>query len=155
MGGVKQSGRFRQVWSDQRHLRQQSLTQGLHRRGRQQRIAAFRQHDGIQHHIGHPVARQPLGHGFHNIGLRQHADFGGIDAHIAEYRIELRRHKVRFNTIDRLHAAGILRHQGGDRRAAIGSQRGEGFQIGLDTGPAAGIGAGDGQGVDAFHPCTS
>jgi hydroxymethylpyrimidine/phosphomethylpyrimidine kinase len=28
MGGVKQGGRFRQVWSDQRHLRQQSLTQG-------------------------------------------------------------------------------------------------------------------------------
>ena len=131
------------------------MTQGLHRRSRQQRIAAFRQHDGIQHHVGHPVARQPLGHGFHNIGLRQHADFGGIDTHIAEHRVELRGHKIRFDAIDRLHAAGILRHQGGDHRAAIGPQRGEGFQIGLDTGPTAGIGAGDGQGVDAFHPCTS
>ncbi|MNG92917.1 hypothetical protein D3C79_518630 [compost metagenome] len=97
---------------------------------------------------------QAFGHRLHDIGVGQHADLGAVDAHVAEYRIQLGGDKRRIDVIYRLHATGILRHQRGDHGSAVSPQGRKGFQIGLDAGAAARIGAGDGQSVNPFH-CSS
>ncbi|MNT93475.1 hypothetical protein D3C72_2349580 [compost metagenome] len=81
---------------------------------------------------------------FHDIRLCQHADFGGINANIAEHRVQLGTDKIRFDTIHRLHAARILRHQCGNDRAAIRPKGGEGFQIRLNPGATTRISASNG-----------
>ena len=43
------------------------------------------------------------------------------------------------------HAAGVLRGQGRECAQAVDPVGGERLEVGLDAGPAAGIGAGDGQ----------
>ena len=51
---------------------------------------------------------------------------------------EIRRHRQHAE-----HAARILGGQGGDRRRGIAAERGDGLDVRLDAGAAAGIGAGD------------
>ena len=42
-------------------------------------------------------------------------------------------------------ALGVLGREGGDDGHAVTADGGDGFEIGLDTGPATAVGAGDGQ----------
>ena len=152
---AQQRGGFRKIGRDERYLRQQLIAQRLDGGGGEQRIAAFCQHDGIQHHVLHLIALKPFGHRFYNVRFGQHADLGGINTHVAEHRIQLRGNKIWLDAVDRLHAARVLRHQRGNHRAAVRAQRREGFQVCLDTRAAAGIGAGNGQGVNPLHACSS
>jgi hypothetical protein len=43
------------------------------------------------------------------------------------------------------HATRVLRGERGNRAQAVHAVRGEGFEISLDAGAAAGVGAGDGE----------
>jgi len=48
-------------------------------------------------------------------------------------------------------AGGVLRGDGGDGGHAVDAEDGEGFEIGLEAGAAAGIGAGDGECGEHFY----
>ena len=53
--------------------------------------------------------------------------------------------KIRRHRVNALHALGVLRRQGGDRRHAVATERGDGLHVGLNARAAAAVGAGNGQ----------
>ena len=75
----------------------------------------------------------------------QHPDLAGADRKILEQGIDLRIEKRRRWRVDGADAARVLRGQGGDGGQAVHAMCGEGLEIGLNAGAAAGIGAGNAQ----------
>src|SRR5690606_23057413 len=64
---------------------------------------------------------------------------------VVEQGVDLRAEEVRRRVVDRRHAARVLRGERRDHADAVGSQRHEGLQVGLDAGAAARVRAGDGK----------
>ena len=141
---LQQGGGFRQIRGDDQRLRHQHIAQDLDRFGREQPVAGRRDHHRIEHDLALVVTFEPRRHRFDHRRLRQHADLDRADIEIGKHRIDLRGDEVRRHVVDRGDALGILRGQRRDHRGAIDAERGEGFQIGLDAGAAAGIRARDG-----------
>ena len=83
---------------------------------------------------------------------RHHADLDRADLEIGKNRVDLRGDEFRRHVVDRGHALGVLRGQGGDHRGAVDAKRGERLEVGLDAGAAAGIGARQGD-RDRRHRC--
>lgn len=88
---------------------------------------------------------QRVGHGIDQLGGGQHAEFDGADAEIVEAGIDLRAQEFGGRCMDRGDAARVLGRQRGNRGQSVHAMRGEGLEVGLDAGAAAGIGAGDRQ----------
>ncbi len=91
------------------------------------------------------MAREARRHRFDRRGARQHADLDGANRKIGEYRVHLRQDEVARHVADRRHALRVLRGQRGDDAGAIDAERREGFEIRLDAGAAARVGARDGE----------
>ena len=98
------------------------------------------------------MALEAGGHRLDRGGLRQHADLHRIDVEIGEHRVDLRGDEIGRHVVDAGDALGVLRGQRRDHRGAIDAERGEGLQVGLDAGAAAGIRAGDGDGDRGHAP---
>ena len=77
--------------------------------------------------------------------LRYHADFDGIRIYIGKYAVHLGSYELRGNVEYSVYAGGVLGGQRGDDAAGIHAMYCYGFDIGLDTGPSAWIGAGYGK----------
>ncbi len=113
----------------------------------QQMMAALRHHHRIQHDVAHPMMPQTLCDRRGNLRCRHHADLNRIDPHVGEYRVDLFGDESRVDGLKGSHTLRVLRRQRGDNRHAIGTERGECLQVGLDAGAAAWIRAGDGKDI--------
>jgi hypothetical protein len=77
----------------------------------------------------------------------QHADLGGIDAHIGKQGVELQPHERRIDRTDAGHSLGVLRGERGDHAAAMRAVRGKGAQVGEQSGATGRVDTGDRQDV--------
>ena len=73
----------------------------------------------------------------------EHADLDGVDADVVGHRPHLLDDRFGRKRVDAGHRHGVLGGHGGDRRHAVHPAARESLQVGLDAGPAAGVGAGD------------
>jgi hypothetical protein len=132
-----------QVRRDDARKRQQFFAQRRNGFGREQRMVALRDHHSVEHDALRPMAAQRLGDGAHDIRVGEHADLHGIDADIVENGVELCRDERRIGRVDGRDAARVLRGECGDDARAVGAERRERLEVGLDARAAARIGAGD------------
>ena len=81
----------------------------------------------------------------------EHACFDGVRRVVVEDGFDLRLNDVGRQGVRSLDAVGVLGGDGGDGCASVRSVCGDGFQVVLDAGSAAGVGACDGEdGVHGF-----
>jgi hypothetical protein len=73
----------------------------------------------------------------------QHAGFDRIRADVAEAQVNLLRNKCFGDGVDAKYAKRVLGSERGDGRHGVAAQRAYGFNIALNAGAAAGIGASD------------
>ena len=69
----------------------------------------------------------------------QHSYFYSLGHEIRKHTVQLGGQKLRGNRTDHLHAECILGGDGGNDAGGVETQRRDGFNICLDTGPAAGV----------------
>ena len=143
-GFLEQDGEFGEVGRDEVRQRQEGLQGGL---GRflQEPVTAGGDHHRVQDHDGGAHLFQPAADGVDHGGVAEHADLDGVDADVVADGVQLRREERRRGDVDGAHALGVLGGQGGDGGHAVAAVRRDALQVGLDPGPAGGVGAGDGQ----------
>ena len=95
------------------------------------------------------VEVQPLGNGVDERGRGYHADLHRIRVDVGEHGIELLCQKLRRGVKNGSHTGGVLCGQGGNGAHGKHAVGGHGLDIGLNSGAAAGITAGNGQ--CSFH----
>ena len=144
---AQQPGGFLQVGGQQAHLRQQHRADPLQVAFIHQALVCAGRHHGVKYHEGWAMTGQHLGNRLGNPGIGHHADLHGGHRHVLEHGFQLRLHQLRRQRRDHAHRLRVLRHHGRHHRHAIGTQRPEGLQVGLDASPAGRIGAGDGKRV--------
>ena len=77
--------------------------------------------------------------------VEKHADLDGVDGDVIGHGVELGAQEFGRGHVDVADAHGVLADEGGDDAHAVGAVGGEGLQVGLQAGAAAGVGAGDRQ----------
>src|SRR5262249_24091375 len=75
----------------------------------------------------------------------EHACLHGAHIEIVEYRVDLRIDEFDGNTVHTPHPDRVLRRECGQRAGTKHAQRRKGLEVGLDTGAATRVGAGDRQ----------
>jgi hypothetical protein len=83
-----------------------------------------------------------------DLGIGQHAQLHRADAEVVEAGVDLGAQEIHRRHVHGADAARVLGGERGERAQAMHAVGGEGFQVGLDAGAAAGVGAGDGQRAD-------
>ena len=147
---------FGEVRRQQGRQREEPL-QVLYGIGIEQRVAALRDHDRIEHDRRSHMSRGGRG-GRRSPGGKQagrdrvddraageHPDLHRVDARIGEDGIDLRRHEACRQGLNGGHAERVLRRNGRDRCHAVAAVGGEGLEIGLDPRPPTRIRTGDRQ----------
>ncbi|OPZ04498.1 MAG: hypothetical protein BWZ10_03153 [candidate division BRC1 bacterium ADurb.BinA364] len=134
---------FVRVGSQDIRLRDQGLAQSLHCVFSQKAIAARSDHYRIDHQWKARLARRErFRDRFDDGGGGEHAGFGGAGRDVAQNGPNLIADKVRRNIENAGNAARVLSGQGRDGAHSIHAEGGEGLQIGLNAGAAAGVGSG-------------
>ena len=116
-----------------------------------ERAAAGRAQHGI-HHQRH--VRQAFGQvddAHHLFGVGNDADLDGGEVHIGQRGLEAAVEKIRRHRFDAMDVGGVLTGQQGDHGGCMGAVRRSGFDVGLNTGAAAGIVARNDQNIGTFH----
>ena len=147
LSDAQQPGGFLQVGGQQTHLRQQHGADPFQVAFIHQALVGAGSHHGIKYHEGRAMTGQYLGNRLGNPGIGHHADLHGGHRHVLEHGFQLRPYQLRRQRRDHAHRLRVLRHHGRHHRHAIGAQRPERLQVGLDPGPAGRIGTGDGEHV--------
>lgn len=124
---------FRDVGGEHRGVVTDQLAQRVFRIRAEQAVAGGGHHDGVNHDNGDRVLSEERGHGGGGGGVAEHADLDGVDADIIEHRVELGREKLLRRVMDLAHAAGVLRHEGGDHGHTVTAGGGDGLEIRLDS----------------------
>ena len=124
------------IRGDQRGERDQHAAERIHGVWIEQRVAARRDHHGIEHDRHAGVVLQSFGHGFDDRAGRKHADLDGIDLQVGGDRAHLGKHEVRRHHMHRLDPHRVLCRERRDHARAIDLQRGEGLEVRLDPGAA-------------------
>ena len=134
-----------------KHLgqRQQLFGQRLHSIVLQQLCTGGGHHHRVHHNVLCAVEVQPLGNGVDERGRGYHADLHRIRVDVGEHGIELLCQKLRRGVKNGGHTGGVLCGQGGNGTHGKHAVGGHGLDIGLNSGAAAGITAGNGQ--CSFH----
>ena len=138
---VRASGRFG------RHDRCEREQQ-RHERGDRVVLDELRARGGDEHRVDDErrrVGGEEQRHLFDHAAGVEHPGLGGIDADVGEDRLELRDDEGRGHLVDGGDARRVLGGQRDDRRHAVRSRGREGLQVGLDSGAAATVRAGDRQ----------
>ena len=133
-----------QVRRHDRRERKQPPEKCLDRIVLEQLRARARDHDGIddeRHRVLLEIVRDCFDQG----AREEHARLRGIDADVAEHRVELPAHERRRQLVDRAHADGALRGQGHEHRRSVRACRSKCLQIRLDARAAARVGRRDRQ----------
>ena len=151
LGGVAdrstaQNFSFRQIRGEYFGAGDQQLLQPIERDGIDQPCAALGDHDGIddERDAGGAFAQRG-GNRLDDQQIVQHACLDCIGPDVVEHDLDLLANKIGRDRQNAEDALGVLRSQRGDRRRRIGIEHRHGLDVGLDTGAAAGIRAGDDQ----------
>ena len=132
-----------QVGRDDGGQRQHGVAQHVDGVGGEQHVAALGDHDRIDHQRGQRARGQPqterVGHGAGDGGGAEHAQLGGIDAHVVEQGVDLKADEVGRYPLDAGDMTGVLRSKRADDGAAVGAESGEGLDIGQHAGAPAGV----------------
>ena len=89
---------------------------------------------------------QPVGDGLDDVNPAEEAGLDRRRAVVRQGGVDLRGNHLRRQEVDGGHARAVLGGDGGDGAHAVdaGAEGGPRLQVGLQTGRAAGVGAGDG-----------
>jgi hypothetical protein len=149
--GRQQALRLGLVGRDQRGTRQQLGHISLH-----QRIVGKARTGGrTQHRVHHQCHDQPLGPrnspdlvhpaADHTqvVHTAQQPGLDGLGWQVLRQRGQLGVQQVRADGLHTRHRDRVLRRDGGHRRAAMHTEGGKGFQVGLQASPGAAVGPGD------------
>ena len=119
----------------------------------EQGMARAGYHDGIEH--GVCVQRdQVLNDRFDVGGVAEHADLDGCRRQVGFERGNLACQHGLGREFNFGNAQGVLRGQRRNDRTAHRAEGVHGFQVGLDSGPAAGVRSGNGPRNGFFHSVT-
>ncbi len=108
-------------------------------------------HDGIDHQRKFELCGG-AGDGFDDGAIAQRSRLGGVGRDIFEHGVELLQDELRLQALDAIDAHRVLHGQQREDSLAVDSELVEGFEIGLNASPAAGIRAGDRQGDGPHEP---
>ncbi|MBI3789447.1 MAG: TonB-dependent receptor [Gemmatimonadetes bacterium] len=142
-GLADEQRRLVQVGRDHGRQREQLAHDGRHRALREQRVAARRHHDGVQHVRREHVRADPRRHRRDHALVGQHAALERGGAQVARHGVQLCAHQVRVHRGPAAHPARVLR---GDRRDHARAERAEpveGLEVRLDPRAAPRVRAGD------------
>src|SRR5690606_23028081 len=106
-------------------------------------VAGFGHHHRVDDQRLEGVALDRPGDGLGGLGRADHAGLGGLAIDVAGDGVDLRFDEVGGEVFDAIDAARVLGGDGGDDRTAKDLHGGPGLEVGLDSGPAGGIAAGD------------
>ena len=109
-----------------------------------QHSAARRDHDGIEYDWARQF-RQTVRHRMRSLGIANHTDFDCVHANVADDGADLIHDHLRRNHVHRIDPKRILRGNRGDRRHCMPPKHGDGFNVRLNSRPAAAVGASDNQ----------
>jgi hypothetical protein len=143
--GVEQDLGLAHVGGDHCRLGQEGLQVQALRLGLEQAVAAGGDHHRVDDEPGQPAGRREVGDGVDDVGRREHARFHRSDGEVVEHGVDLRDDEIGGHRMYTADPSGVLGGQRGDGGGAEDAERGEGLQVGLDAGAAAGVRAGNGQ----------
>ena len=135
-----------EVRRGERGEREQAVAQRGDRVVRQELRAARGDHDGIDDFGKGRLAGETRGDRLDDGRRGEHAGLERADRVGGQDRVELRDDEGRGRHFDGVDAGGILRGERGDRGAGVEAERVEGADVGLQTGVAAAVAAGDRKG---------
>ena len=141
-GNARQRTGLRQVGRDDDSKRKQAPDQHGDRVLAQQARARRRHHHRIDDQRDRPL-REEVRDGLDGRGREQHARLRRVDSDVAEDGLELSEDDVGRHLVDGRHTGRVLRGQGDDRAHAVAAEMRERLQVGLDSGAAARVRAGD------------
>jgi hypothetical protein len=98
-----------------------------------------------------PVRPEPVGHGLHDGGGREHARLRGGGPDVLHDGVDLRGDELWRKVEGRLHAECVLNRDRRDRGRAEHPERGHRSEIRLDAGAAGRVRAGYGEGRRSGH----
>lgn len=113
--------------------------------GVEEAIAARGDHDRIEHDDGRAGAAEPVGDLADHLGIREHPELHGIDRDVVGDRVELCAEELGGRHVHRANAVRVLRGERRDDGHAVAADRRDRLEVGLDTGPARRVAAGDAQ----------
>ena len=112
---------------------------------RQQGAAALGDHDRIDDEVGEAELFQQIAQPVDQRRGGEHARLDRVDADVGAHAAQLRLDEVEGELMCGLDAERVLGGDRGHHRHAEDTEGGEGLEIGLDTGAAPAVGAGDGE----------
>ena len=121
------------------------------RLGLQEAVPALCHHHGIHHERLETVLADLCGNGLDDPLVGEHSRLHRVRADVLDDRIYLQGHERRVNREDSQHAHRVLGRERGDCARPVDAQRGKRLQVCLDSRPAPGIRAGDGQRLFSFE----
>ena len=142
---IRQDPRFRQVRCHHGHEWQESVSQRVERLLVEQPRAALGDHHGVEDDGRLRNQAERGGDGPDRLGRAEHADLDGVDADVGGDGAHLLRDGLRRQRVDGRDAGRVLRRDRRDRGHSVDPAAGEGLQVGLNAGAAAGVRAGDRQ----------
>ena len=150
-GHARQGLGLRQVGREYGGHRQQPAAERVHRLGGKQRVPALGDHHRIddQGNSGGVTLQRPA-HGCDHLRRAEHTGFHHVGADVGQHGFHLPGDEIQWHGMDAMHAQGVLGGQRGQRGRGEASQRGDGFDVGLNARSASGVRARDDQ-YAAFH----
>jgi len=98
-----------------------------------------------EHRIHHELLQLVLlhrGHDHIDGGCgRDHAGLQRLGSQVVQHHGQLAPDEIRLHREDAIHSRGVLGGERGDHGAAVDIEAGERLQVGLDPGPAGGVGS--------------
>lgn len=138
-----QDRRFVYIGGYQGGQRKQVVADDLFGLGCQQTCTRGGYHDRIDHQRRPAVLPDGARHPPDHAGLGKHAGLERVGRQVFRQRGELGTDHGIGDGLDRAYSKCILRGEGNDYRGTEYTELLEGFQVGLNAGPAAGVGPGD------------
>ena len=134
---------LRQIRRQQRRQGQQLTNQRSAGLRRQQRITALRNHHRVHDDNLRLIFAQAGRNRFNNLRLRNHTDFHSIYADIIKNCFNLRLDDIAVYILHLRYATGVLRSNSSNYAHAKSAMSRKGLEVGLNSGAAAGITAGN------------
>ena len=140
-GPAGEGGGFVEVGCDEERFGEERAEERIDGFGGDERRAVFADHDGVN---DKRRIADGVGNGFDNCRGAEGAGLGGVGRDIFENGVDLLADEFGIEQFDAGDGLGVLDGDEGEDGFAVDTELMKCFEIGLDAGTAAGIGAGDG-----------
>jgi hypothetical protein len=139
-----------QVRGDQICEGEQETLEACHSVFRQETVAPLGDKNGVYNEVGDLKALDAFGNGFDDFPIREHPGFRGVYRKVGRHGFDLTQDEIGRYRPNSLYFLRVLGCQSGDRAHPEPAQDGYRLDVRLDTGPAAGIGPGNGEHAREF-----